>query len=114
MKNTAIAAIAAVLAISACAKNPDAIPPVAVSSSAFDGVSCARAKSERNQLGNELMALESTQRNAVVGDAVGVFLIGVPMSSLTGGDKAGEIGSAKGQILALDNRLMACRANGDI
>ena len=33
----------------------------------------------------------------------------VPMSSLTGGNKAGEIGAAKGKLAALDARLLSCR-----
>jgi hypothetical protein len=58
---------------------------------------------------SRLASLESQQRSAVAGDAVGVFLIGVPVSSLTGGDKAGLIAAEKGKVLALDSRLSTCR-----
>jgi hypothetical protein len=43
-----------------------------------------------------------------MGDAIGVFLIGVPVSSLSGGDKEGLIAAAKGKELALQNRLLGC------
>jgi hypothetical protein len=46
----------------------------------------------------------------VAGDAVGVLLIGVPVSSLTGGDVSGQIALEKGKIAALDARLLSCRA----
>ena len=62
----------------------------------------------RNGTRPEIDALSSQQRSAVAGDAVGVFLIGVPMSSLTGGDKAGEIATAKGKMNALEARLLSC------
>ena len=55
-----------------------------------------------------LAALETKQRSAVTGDAVGVFLIGVPVSSLTGNDVAGSIGASKGKVIALENRLLTC------
>ena len=57
---------------------------------------------------NTLSTLSVQQNNAVAGDAVGVFLIGVPVSSLSGGDKAGEIAATKGKIIALEARLASC------
>lgn len=47
--------------------------------------------------GAGLAALEKQQSSAATGDALGVFLIGVPTTSLTGGDKAGEIAVEKGK-----------------
>lgn len=70
--------------------------------------SCAHAREALVQERQTLAALSTAQRNAQAGDAVGVFLIGVPMSSLTGGDKAGEIGASKGKVLAFENRLRSC------
>ena len=55
-----------------------------------------------------LAALESKQRSAATGDALGVFFIGVPVSSLTGNDVSGSIGASKGKVVALENRLMTC------
>ena len=101
---------AVLIAVSACAKNPDAIAPVTMSSNAYDRLSCQEAIAQRTRVDSELTTLSAQQRGAVTGDAIGVFLIGVPMSSLTGGDKEGLIAARKGEKLALDARLMNCGA----
>lgn len=95
------------LAIAACAKSPDAIPPVSMAG-AYDAASCDFARTALVQERQTLAGLEATQRSAVTGDAVGVFLLGVPVSSLTGGDVSGSIGASKGKILALEARLARC------
>ncbi len=107
MKRIVLISIA-ILAISGCAKNPDSIAPVSMDAS-YQNVSCSQASrmlpTERSRLAN----LEARQRNAANGDAVGVFLIGVPVSSVSGGDQEGEVAVSKGKVLALENRLLACR-----
>ena len=40
---------------------------------------------------------------------VGVFLVLVPVSQLTGANHAGTIGTLKGQVDALNARLLACK-----
>ncbi|MGP9804065.1 hypothetical protein [Paracoccus sp. NSM] len=100
--------LAAVAAIAAgCAKSPDAIAPVSMGN-AYAGVSCQSASDELTAARANLAALESAQRGAVAGDAIGVFLIGVPTSSLMGGDKAGQIATEKGRVIALESRLRSC------
>ena len=108
MARTTILATCAALALSACAQGPDSIAPVAMPDGMYSHLSCQRAAQERAAVGERLASLEAQQRSAVAGDAFGVFLIGVPMSSLTGGDKAGLIGAEKGKALALDARLAGC------
>jgi hypothetical protein len=44
----------------------------------------------------------------IIGDAVGVLLIGVPISSLSGSDKEGLIAASKGKIIAMETRLRSC------
>lgn len=99
---------AASIALSACAPSPGAIQPVSMGN-AFAGTTCEQAAVMRNAAAVNLDALTAAQNGAVAGDAVGVFLIGVPMSSLTGGNKAGEIAAEKGKLLSLDARLAGCR-----
>ena len=41
------------------------------------------------------------------GDAVGVFLIGVPTSSTFGGDKEGQVAVSKGKVNAINSALMS-------
>jgi hypothetical protein len=75
---------------------------------AYDNVSCSKARTLLEQERQTLVALSAAQEAAVSGDAVGVFLIGVPVSSLSGKDKEGAIGASKGKILALEARLQSC------
>lgn len=107
MIKTKFAALIAVIAISGCAKSPDAIAPVSMGN-AFANLPCTQAAKTLNSEKELLAALEEQQKGAVAGDAVGVFLLGVPVSSLTGGDKEGDIATSKGKIVALENRLLSC------
>ena len=96
------------LLVAACAQSPNSIAPVSMPGGMYDSLSCDQARAQRTSTATSLATLESKQRGAVAGDAVGVFLIGVPVSSLTGGDVAGQIAAEKGKLLALDARLMRC------
>lgn len=91
--------------VAACAQSPDAIARVSMGN-AFSAISCNQARSKLVQERQTLAALESKQRSAITGDAVGVFLIGVPVSSLSGNDVAGSIGASNGKAIALENRLL--------
>lgn len=94
--------------IAACAQSPNAIAPVSMAG-AFDATPCQQAADMLAAERQTLAALESKQRSAVTGDAIGVFLIGVPVSSLSGGDVAGHIGASKGKVMALEARVAGCR-----
>lgn len=98
----------ATLALAACAQGPGSIAPAAMPGGMYDALSCPQARQERQRRAAELAALESRQRGAVAADAVGVFLLFVPVGSLTGGDVSGEIATKRGQLLALDARLSRC------
>lgn len=107
MTRTLPALILATAALAACAKSPDAIAPVSMAG-AYENLSCAAANRTLLAERASLDALSAQQRNAATGDALGVFLIGLPVSSLTGSDKEGAIATAKGKILALEARLASC------
>ena len=100
-------ALAALPLIAACAQSPSAIAPVSMNG-AYDATSCQQAANMLMAERETLAALEAKQKGAVAGDAIGVFLIGVPVSSLTGGDVAGDIGASKGKVLALEARVAGC------
>lgn len=104
MKHTILIAA---LALSACAQSPDAIAPVSLGN-AYASLGCGEAQAALQREQMTLMQLSAAQTQAVTGDALGVFLIGVPVSSLSGSDKAGLIAVSKGKVLALENRLMRC------
>ena len=104
-----VLALGAIVAASGCAKNPDAITPMTMPVNAYSGLTCDQLNEEHRRSSASLMAAEAQQRQAVTGDAVGVFLVGVPMSSLTGGDKEGVVAQHKGEIIAIDSQLRSKR-----
>lgn len=106
-RGPALITAAVVFALAACAPGPDAIRPVSMGS-AYAGITCRQAANMLAVERQTLAALEDKQRGAVVGDAISVFLIGVPVASLTGGDVQGELSTSKGKVLALEARLFGC------
>ena len=105
--NKPIAAAACLILAMACTPRADSIPPVSMTG-AFDNMSCNQATTALNSERATLTRLEQQQNSAATADAVGVFLVLVPISKLTGGDRAGELGASKGKVLALEQRLMKC------
>ena len=106
MKPIILTTVAA-LAVAACAQSPSAIQPVSMGN-AYAGLSCSNARAMLTNEQQKLAILTDAQNGAVTGDAIGVLLIGVPVSSLSGGDKAGEIATSKGKVVALEARLTRC------
>ena len=107
----ALGAVAAA-AVSGCAKNPESITPMSMPVNAYSGLSCAQLAAEKQKSQTSLTAAEAQQRQAVTGDAVGVFLIGVPMSSLSGADKEGVVAQHKGEIIAIQNAQRIAKCTG--
>jgi len=99
--------IAALVATAACAPSPDSIAPVSMGA-AFANISCDEASAMLAAETQTLATLSAAQSGAATGDAIGVLLIGIPVSSLTGGDQSGEIAASKGKVLALQARLAGC------
>lgn len=108
MNTKAIIALVALPFVAACAQSPASIAPAAMGN-AYAGISCNQARADLTAERDNLAALEGKQKGAVVGDAVGVFLIGVPVASLTGGNVAGHIAASKGKVLALEARVASCQ-----
>ena len=82
-------AAAVAIFLSGCATHPDRIKPAA-----YSGESCSAADRTR------LAKLTAEQKRAANTDALGVFLIGLPIGSMNGPDHKTEIARLKG----------ACRA----
>lgn len=101
-------AIGATLILSACAQSPASIVPASMGD-AYSGLSCRDATNMREAEISNLAALSAKQTSAMVGDAIGVLLIAVPVSSLTGSSVEGEIATSKGKVNALDARLVTCK-----
>ncbi|MGB3814006.1 MAG: hypothetical protein WA950_12345 [Shinella sp.] len=105
MKFKYIAVALAAAAVTSCAKRPDAIVPADIPMAAYTGQSCPTLKTELAKEKAALHAVSKAQHDAANGDAFGVFLIGVPMSSTFGGDKEGQVAVAKGKVQAIENAM---------
>jgi hypothetical protein len=93
----------ALITVVGCAKRPDAIVPVDIPIAAYSNLSCKQIADELIKENTNLAAMSKAQNEAATGDAVGVFLVGVPISSVTGGDKEGSIAVSKGKVLSLQS-----------
>lgn len=107
MKLKLAATLIAAAAVSACAQSPGSIAPVPMGN-AYADLSCRNAHATMMQEKTTLAVLESKQRGAAAGDALGVALIGLPISSMAGNDVGGEIAATKGKVQALELRLARC------
>lgn len=99
------------LAVSSCAKRPDAIVPVDMPMAAYSNLDCQALAREFINEHASLSAVSKQQHDAATGDAVGVFLVGVPMSSTFGGDKEGQVAVAKGKVNAIEANMKAKGCN---
>lgn len=70
--------------------------------SSYSRLSCKQLAREETKIRNELDASSADQNSAANKDAWGVFLLGLPVSSMSGGDKEALIGVAKGKLDAID------------
>lgn len=94
--------LACAITLSACAKRPDEIAAIQMDTNSYERMSCRQLAQEETKLRNELNALSASQNNAATNDAWGVFLLGLPLSSMSGNDREALIGVAKGRIDAID------------
>lgn len=99
--------VAVALAVTSCAKRPDAIMPTDIPMAAYAGQSCEDLKVQRANEQRSLDDLSKAQNDAVTGDALGVLVIGVPLASAGGGDKETYIATSKGKIQAMDAAMKA-------
>ena len=102
MKAKYFLASAALVTLVACAKRPEEIAAVPMDTAAYTGLSCRQLAQEETRIRGELDALSAAQNSAATSDAMGVFLLGIPWSSMSGNDKEALIAVAKGKLSAID------------
>ena len=111
MFNKSVLALAAIAMLAGCAKAPDSIAPSYVSEIPYQSYSCSQLGQEKARLEQAYAVTAKAQEDARTGDAWGVFLLGMPTSSLSGGNVAAEVASLKGQMVAVDKTIITknCR-----
>lgn len=91
-----IFAFGVVLAVSACAQKPESIQAAYVSPTTYQGWSCQQLQSEATRIDAALQRASAAQEKARSNDTAGVILLGLPVSSLSGGNVAPQIADLKG------------------
>ena len=107
MKTNLICSGIVMFLMAGCAKRPDAIVPIDIPMAAYGNLDCKGIANETIVENGKLASLSKSQNEAATADAVGVFLIGAPLGSVTGGDKEGQIAVSKGKIQALESSAKA-------
>ena len=102
MKTKLILALAASISLSACATKPENITPQYVSTLQYKDLSCSQLGVELARTEEALTVASGEQKKARSNDTLGVLFLGVPVSSLSGSNKAAYIGQLKGQVEAMN------------
>jgi len=100
--------VALATALVACANRPDTIRASYVSHEKFADLDCTQLVGRTTETKLELERVSRMQNDKANGDAVGVFLLGIPFSKLSG-DHEGEIARLKGEVEALDTAQIKAR-----
>lgn len=109
MRLVALAACA--VAVAGCAANPDDIAAADIGPNPYTGFGCSQLRTEQTRLEQEIANLSADQRQARTGDTIGVILIGVPVSTLSGNDNETDIAVARGRLQAVEQQQTARRCS---
>lgn len=96
--------------LSACANRPASIKPSFVSHERFIVLECPAIRERLVSARNDLARYSVMQEQKANNDAVGVFLLGVPVSKLSG-DHEADVARAKGEIEALETAQIKNRCD---
>ena len=104
-------ASATLLLVSACASRPEAISASYVSHEKYMDNDCTQLATKMTDARAELAKVSAMQDSKANGDAVGVLLVLIPVSKLTG-DHAGDVARWKGEVEAIDTAQikMKCKS----
>lgn len=100
MKNYLL--LAAVVSLGACATAPQNITPQYVSTTQYQSLTCPQLGVELARTEDALAAASGEQSKARKNDTLGVLFLGLPVSSLSGSNKASYIAQLKGQVEAMN------------
>jgi hypothetical protein len=93
------------IAVSACSKPPQDIAAADVGDQGYSRLSCAQLHTNQITISQNLDTLSAEQRDARSGDTVGVLLLGLPLSRMSGGDKETQIAVTKGKLNAVNSAI---------
>jgi len=102
MKSASVTICAAALLLAACAKKPETIAAAYVSPTTYGDYSCSQLAAEARRVDNALATASAAQNKARSNDTVGVIFLGLPVSTLSGGNVADQIAQLKGHKEVLE------------
>ncbi|CAI9404104.1 hypothetical protein ANOBCDAF_04553 [Pleomorphomonas sp. T1.2MG-36] len=105
-KLTIVGVVAVAAALGACAKSPESISPSYVSEVGYQAWSCQQLSEETLRLSSAYAVAAQQQEKARTNDVVGVILIGLPVSSMSGDNIAPEIARLKGEQEAVRKAMV--------
>ncbi len=108
----ALLAVAATASLVACANRPESIHASYVSYEKFMDSECAGLSSMLADTRSELDKFSELQNSKATGDAIGVFLLGVPFSKLSG-DHEADVARLKGEVEAIETAQVKKRCKGN-
>ena len=98
--------IAIACVCTSCAKDPDSIAPSYVSPVGYQSWTCPQLAEEQQHISAALATASTQQKNARTNDAVGVALLGLPVSSMSGDNIAPEVARLKGEQEAVRKAII--------
>ncbi|MEI4196604.1 hypothetical protein [Roseovarius sp. E0-M6] len=102
MKPVLPIAVVLLSSLAACAPRPDDISAADVGDNQYRSFSCSQLAEAETKYSQALANLSADQNRAATGDAWGVFLLGLPLSSMSGADKETKIAITKGHLQSID------------
>jgi hypothetical protein len=102
MNNNIMFAAIILSILAACAPRPEDISAVDIGDNQYRGFSCYQLAEAELRYSQALENLSAAQDRAATGDAWGVFLIGLPLSSMSGADQETKIAVTKGHLQSID------------
>lgn len=96
-----LAILPGLLAVVACAAAPESIQATYVPETPFQAMNCEQLASEQARLAMSLEQNAAQQRSARTNDTLGVIFVGMPLSSMSGGNVATTIAQQRGMQEAM-------------
>jgi hypothetical protein len=103
-----------VLVVAGCAKPPGAIAPAYVSTVPYESWDCSQLTAEVARIDQALGTASAQQSKARGNDVVGVLLVGVPVSTLSGDNIAPQIANLKGMKNAVEQTMIIKKCPGAV
>ncbi len=99
-------ALSGALIVAGCAKKPETIQAAYVPTFGYEGLSCQQLSEEEVRLAAAYNQVADQQNQARQNDTMGVIFLGLPVSSLSGDNVAGQVAQVKGQQEAVRQTLL--------